>query len=320
MTILATGAYDFPAAADRNRNSLMLQAGVDSNPLAVIDGVHTGMALSKTTGMGFQIGPGRAAVNGASSADGTFTAAITAPEVGAFEPGDATKDRIDLIVLQTYPNNPATSGVKVEVVKGPLYNPTTGVVDGGGNQTVPNAPAGSLPLFRVPIPAGVSAANGGWNPSKAVDTRRVIGIPEFKDYTPTWGNFANLGSNYVSRGRYRVDGDKVSVHVWLEGGAGASLGDHWLLFFSLPIPSKEGWIYSGKGSLHHPRADGLAYQIHVLSAGGGATIHAIANTPPMGALVGPGSSYAQYPFGQGTVISCQLEYFIEASTIGNYVQ
>lgn len=305
MTILATGAYDFPAAADRNRNSMMLQAGADANPLAVIDGVHTGLALTKTTGMGFQIGPGRAAINGASSADGTFTAAVTAPEVGAFEPGDATQDRIDTIVLQTYPDNPANTGVKVEVVKG-----TPGAIP-----TAPVIPAGSLRLYDVPIGAGVSAANGGWLPAKIIDRRRTIGIPEFIDYTPTWNNFANLGTNYVSRGRYRLDGDKVSCHVWLEAGAGASLGTNWLLSFSLPIPSKDGWIYSGKGSLHHPRADGLAYQLHALSAGGGATIHAIANTPPMGALVGPGSSYAQYPFGQGTVISCQLEYFIDASRI-----
>jgi hypothetical protein len=312
MTILATGAYDFPAAADRNRNSMMLQAGIDSNPLQVIDGVHAGLALTKTTGMGFQIGPGRAAVNGASSADGTFTVAVTAPEDGAFEPGEATMDRMDVIVLQTHPENPATSGVTVEVLKGTPYNPT------GGTSSIPAIPPGAMHLYTVIIPAGTSAANGGWNPSKVLDQRRTIGIPEFKDYTPIWGNFANLGSGYVSRGRYRVDGDKVSVHVWLEGGANASLGNHWLLFFSLPIPSKEGWIYSGKGSLHHPRADGLAYQIHVLSAGGGATIHAIANTPPMGALVGPGSSYAQYPFGQGTVISCQLEYFIDANDLANY--
>ena len=305
MTILATGAYDFPAAADRNRNSMMLQAGADSNPLAVIDGVHTGLALTKTTGMGFQIGPGRAAINGASSADGTFTAAVTAPEIGAFEPGDASYDRIDTIILQTYPNNPATSGVAVQVVKG-----VAALIP-----TAPALPAGSLPLFNVTIGAGVSAANGGWLTSKIVDRRRTIGIPEFVDYTPTWANFANLGSNYVSRGRYRLDGDKVSCHVWLEGGANAALGNAWLLSFSLPIPSKDGWIYSGRGSLHHPNAAGLAYQLHGLTAGGNCTIHAIANTPPMGALVGPGSSYANYPFGQGTVISMQVEYFIDASRI-----
>lgn len=300
MTIYTTGASNLPAIADRNRNSLMLQAGHrDTNPLFVFDGVHSGLYLAKSNGMGFVIGAGRAAINAASSADGTLTVVLTGDEPGAFEPNDTAVDRRDLIVLQTYPENPSETGVKVEVIKGVA-----------GATVWPTTPPGAIPLYGVIITAGMNASNGGWNRAWATDLRVPIGVPQFTEYTPTWSNFANLGSNYISRGRYRVDGDKVSLYVSLEAGAGAVLGDHWLHAFSLPIPAKDGWVYSGQGSLHYPKADGLAYQLHVLSAGGGATIHGIANSAPMGALVGPGSSYANYPYGQGTMIFCQLEYFI----------
>lgn len=301
MTIYTTGASDLPAVAERNRNSLMLQSGhKDTNPLFVWDGVHSGLYIAKTTGMGFVIGAGRAAVNAASSADGTLSVVLTGDEPGAFEPNDTAADRRDLVVLKAYPDNPSTTGVKVEVVKGVP-----------GATEWPATPAGAISLYGVIIGAGVSAANGGWNRAWTTDLRNPIGVPQFIEYTPTWSNFGNLGSNYVSRGRYRVDGDKVSCHVSLEAGAGAVMGDNWLHAFSLPIPSKGGWVYSGLGSLHHPNTSGLAYQLHVLSAGGGATIHAIANSAPMGALVAPGSSYAGYPFAQGTTIFCNLEYFID---------
>lgn len=301
MTIYTTGASDLPAVAERNRNSMMLQAGnKNTNPLFVWDGVHSGLYIAKTTGMGFVIGAGRAAINAASSADGTLTAVLTGDEPGAFEPNETAADRRDLVILRAYPNNPSTTGVAVEVIKGVA-----------GATTWPATPAGAIALYGVIIGAGMSAANGGWNRAWTTDLRKPIGVPEFIDYTPTWGNFQNLGSNYQSKGRYRIDGDKVSCHVSLTGGVGALMGTAHLLNFSLPIPSKGGWVYSGQGSLHHPDVTGLAYQLHILSAGGGATIHAIANSAPMGALVGPGSTYAGYPFGQGTVIFCNLEYFID---------
>lgn len=298
MTILSTGAYDFPAAADRNRNSMMLEQQ-GTSALGVIDGVHAGLALTKTTGMGFQIGPGRAAINGTTATEGTFTCAVTAPEIGAFEPGEATMDRVDLVVLKTYPANPSATGVKVEVIKGTPFA-------AGGASPVVTAPAGSLALFAVRINAGISAANGGWDTAKVTDRRRAIGVPDFIDYTPTWGNFANLGSGFVSRGRYRVDGDKVSLNVHLQGGAGAVIGNHHLLNFTLPIPAKDNYVYYGLGGLHHPTQSGLAYDLRVLSTVNAAVIHA---TNSDGSLGGPGSK--GYPFAQGTVIFANLEYFID---------
>lgn len=297
MTILTTGAYDLPAAADRNRTALMLAKSA-SGPLAVFDGVHSGLALTKTTGMGFSLEPGRAAVNGASAADGTFTVAVTASETGAFTPGDAAKDRIDLIVLQTYPGNPSATGVMVEVV--------TGAVPASGEPVVPATPAGALALYQVRIGAGVSAGNGGWNTSQVTDVRRPIGVPQFIDYSPTWANFSNIGTGAIREGRYRVDGDKVSVNVHLKGGTGATLGSSHLISFSLPIPAKAGYVYYGNGAIHHPNRTGLAYDLRVMSTTNAATIHATASN---GALIG--LSDGGYPFAAGTELYANLEYFID---------
>lgn len=296
MTIISTGAYDFPAAADRNRNSMMLGLGVDSDPLAVIDGVHSGLTITKTTGMGFQIGPGRAAVNGASSSDGTFTCAVTAPEVGAFEPGHDTMDRIDLVVLQTYPENPATTGVKVEVVKGvPAASPVA-----------PQDPTGALVLYQIRIPAGMSAANGGWSwPGYGWDRRRSIGIPEFVEYTPTWVGFDNLGTGALREARYRVDGDKVSLHFHVKAGAGGSMGlGH--LSFTPPIVPAAGYRYYGSGSLHWPDNNGNKYDLRVYTNGNAVYLW---GTQPNGQMAAPG--VMGYPFSGGTEIYGTLEYVID---------
>lgn len=297
MTILTTGAYDFPAAADRNRTSMMLAKG--SAPLAVIDGVHSGLNITKTTGMGFSIGPGRAAINGATAADGTFTATLTASEVNAFDAGDATKDRIDLVVLQTYPGNPSTTGAQLEVVKGDL--PVSGA------PVVKATPAGALALFQVTIPAGMSAGNGGWDTTKVVDVRRSIGIPQFQTYTPTWSGFANLGTGAVREGRYRVDGDKVSLNVHLKAGAGASMGTASFLTFDLPIPPSLGWRYYGGGSLHYPNNAGQAYDLRVYTSG--VTGYVWGTEADTNKLRQPGQ--LGFPFASATEIFATLEYIVD---------
>jgi len=296
MTILTTGAYDFPAAADRNRTSMMLAKG--STPLAVIDGVHSGLNITKTTGMGFSIGPGRAAINGATAADGTFTATLTAAEVGAFDAGDAIKDRIDLVVLQTYPGNPSTTGAQLEVIKGAL--PATGL------PVAPATPPGALALFQVTIPAGMSAGNGGWDTTRVVDVRRSIGIPYFQTYTPTWSGFTNLGTGAVREGRYRVDGDKVSLHLHLKPGTGGSMGTG-NLSFNLPITPSAGYRYYGSGSLHYPDNTGVKYDLRVYT--NGPTGYLWATRASDGQLVPPGT--LAYPLAGGTEIYVTLEYIID---------
>jgi hypothetical protein len=275
---------------------MMLASG--AAPLAVIDGVHSGLGISKTTGMGFQIEPGRAAINGATAADGTFTTTLTAPELGVFEAGDATKDRIDLVVLQTYPNNPSSTGTQVEVVKGSIAT--------GTEPIVPATPTGALVLFQVRIPAGMSAGNGGWDLTKITDRRRKIGIPYFQTYTPTWSGFASLGTGAVREGRYRVDGDKVTLHLHLKGGAGASMGGG-NLSFNLPITPSVGYRYYGSGSLHHPDNNGVKYDLRVYT--NGPTGYLWDTRASDGQLVPPGT--LAYPYAGGTEIYATLEYVID---------
>ena len=291
MTILVTGAYDLPAAADRNRNSMMLAAGTGS--MGVIDGVHSGMKITKTTGMGFTIGAGRAAVNGANDSDGTFAVAFTNNVTASFTDGHASYDRIDRVVIQTYPDNPSTSAADVVVVKGTA----------GSSPQAPATPDGALELFDVGILAGQNAGNGGWSTNKVTDRRRAIGVPEFIDYTPTFGGFENLGTGAIKEGRYRLDGDKCSVNVHLNGGTGGSMGISNALYFTLPIPAASPWIYYGTGGLMH--STGI-YDLKIVSGGTTAIMWAVTSA---GKVAQPGTM--SYPFDSNTDIWCNMEYIID---------
>jgi hypothetical protein len=291
MTILTTGAYDLPAAADRQRNSMMLAAGAGT--MGVIDGVHSGMKLSKTTGMGFSIGSGRAAVNGETDYDGTFSVAFTSSVTGSFADGDASKDRIDRIVIQTDQTKTSTDAASVVVVKGTAAT----------SPVAPATPDGALELFDVRILAGTNAGNGGWSTSKITDKRRKIGVPEYIDYTPTFGGFDNLGSGAIREGRYRVDGDKVSLNVHLNGGSGGSMGIGNALYFTLPIPAASPWIYYGTGGLMH--STGI-YDLKVVSGGTTAIMWAVTSA---GKVAQPGTM--SYPFDSNTDIWCNMEYIID---------
>lgn len=286
---------------------MQLQAGTGTNPLHVWDGVHSGLSITKTTGMGFTIGPGRAAINAPSLADGTITAVITADEPGVFEPNDTATDRYDLVILRAYPDNPSETGVKVEVIKG-----VPGIVGFPGSSVTGQTavPAGAIYLYGVIIGAGMSAANSGWNPAKVTDRRRWIGVTEYTAYTPTFVGFDVLGTNASIQGKYRLDGNTCTVMVSYAGGQGASMGAGNMLAFTLPIPSKGGYVYNGIGSLHHPNAAGLAYDLRILSAG---NMGMMWKQNEYGALVHPGSIVGgvRYPWGQGTILFVSLEYEIE---------
>lgn len=292
MASITTGAADLSSQAHRQQTALNLSP-VGSNPLAVSHGVHAGLNFSKTTGMGFKIGPGRAAVNGATPVDGPMTSTILTDEVGAFAPGDATRDRIDAVVLQTNPALASTEATKVVVVQGAY---------GAG---APATPSGALLLYHMPIPAGMSAANGGIDASRVIDRRIKVGMQDFIPYTPNFSGFISLGTNAVREGRYRINGDKVEVHVHLKGGKGALLGVAGLQSFTLPVPtnSPQGWLYYGNGGLHHPNRNGLAYDLRVLADGTNGVIFA---TSPNGAMGNAG--HLQYPFLEGTDIYLNIEY------------
>lgn len=297
MSTITTGAYDIPAVSHRQQTALML--AVDhSDPLKVVDGVQSGLALTKLTGMGFNIGAGRAAVNGTTSLEGTFVVTVLSDIASAFDPGDPTYDRIDVIALATDPTLPADQAGTIQIIKG-AYNTA-------GAPVTPTVPAGSLGLYAVTISAGMSAGNGGWNIAKVTDLRHPVGIPKFISFTPTWGGFTNLGTGAVREGRYRIDGNKCTVNVHLKGGVGASMGTGSFLSFSLPIAPAGGWLYYGNGALHHPNTSGVAYDLRIISTDSGALVWA---TNSNGSMSQPGQK--GYPFGNGTDIYCNLEYIVD---------
>lgn len=305
MTIISHGGAELTEAGMRNNTSLLLLPGL--NPLEAVDGVHSGLGITKTSGMDFEIGIGRAAVNGASPTDGAYTAALVAPEPMAFTPGDATLNRIDLVVLQTYPNS--STPVVLEVVEGALS---------AGAAVAPAVPAGALPLWEVPIPAGTSAGNGGWDAAQARDRRPSIGTSRFVDYTPTWVGIANLGSGFVSLGRYRRNGDSIFMQAKLVGGAGASLGTlSQTVAASLPIPRAGVFSSFGRGILVNP-AEGYLYRDIVVTCRTSTTADCFAQHYGTGAS--PGSLRRlhdlNYPFQQGTEISIQLEYTADPNYLG----
>ena len=305
MTIITMGGADLTAQAHRNQTSLHLLPGL--SPLETVDGVQSGMNLIKTSGMNFTIGAGRAAINGTTYAEGTFATAITSNHPGSFEPGDATRNRIDLVVLQTYPDAAAESATQLEVIKGAY--PSTGL------PVEPAVPAGSLPLWSVPINAGMSAGNGGFNRALAKDKRPNIGMSRFASFTPTWNGLGSLGSGFKSTGRWRRDGDTVYMEAKLVAGSGASVLRTSTSFITvnLPVTRLDNDFRSfGRGVWVHPPSGGLYYDLTVINTSN--TTAAIHGIDSAGALRPPG--YLNYPFAATSEINIALEYSIDPEFLG----
>ncbi|WP_329380755.1 hypothetical protein OG625_15640 [Streptomyces sp. NBC_01351] len=117
----------------------------------------SGFTVTGTTAMTATVYPGRGVIQGTDS-QGAYPVALTQPVPLAFADGHAQFGRIDLIVVRVYDDEYDASGrteAVVEVVRG---TPTATPV-------APAAPALSLPLYTVTVPAGTSAGNGGinWN-------------------------------------------------------------------------------------------------------------------------------------------------------------
>jgi len=135
-----------------------------SGDLSARAGVIAGLALSKTSGMGWSLGTGRGAVQLTSAADGGAPPfVITAAETGSFDAGDAVKDRIDSIIARL-----VGSAIVIQVLKGDLPS--------SGSPVAKALPADSERLWNCLIPAGTSVGSGGWNFANATDVRRWAGI------------------------------------------------------------------------------------------------------------------------------------------------
>jgi len=117
----------------------------------------SGFWMTGASAMAATVSEGRAVIQGDIS-QGVYPVALPVAEQVTFAPGDAQYGRIDLVVLKIYDNlydGSSRNEAKVEVIAGVP----------GATPVAPAAPARSLPLYQVTVPAGASAGNGGipWN-------------------------------------------------------------------------------------------------------------------------------------------------------------
>lgn len=165
MTVKVGGLTGFPTGADYHLADQV--AMLHTGPLATRSGVIAGLDLVKTAGMDGTITPGQAWVAGTSgAAQGGYPFTVTAAEPISFAPGDATRDRIDLVVGHVYENvfdsSEQTVGV-IEVVQGAYPS--------SGQPVEPALPANSVRLFAQRINAGTSAGSGGFNTALTTNRR-----------------------------------------------------------------------------------------------------------------------------------------------------
>lgn len=165
MTIHTTGnSVSLTSVEHRNQTAAMLPSFTTA--LGVRGGVHSGMAIKKSSGMGFTISPGRVVVEPSSPANGPYVVTVDAAESLAFAPGDSAKDRIDIVAVKVDETAGAESPGSIVILKGAYPS--------GSTPVAPTVPPAHEALWEVPIPAGMSAGNGGWQAAKAKDLRRTL--------------------------------------------------------------------------------------------------------------------------------------------------
>lgn len=164
MTIMQAGRITVAEQADRNRNAAFMPG--DGTPLGMIQGVQSGLVLTKTSGMGWQLDLGRCTIASAAVSNGAVVATVTVAETGSFAAGDATRDRIDIVGLQI--DETATSGNGLPAVKSVVLQ---GAYPVSGSPVAPAIPAGTIGLWSARIAAGTSAGSGGWNTANLTDIR-----------------------------------------------------------------------------------------------------------------------------------------------------
>ncbi|MFE2888801.1 hypothetical protein [Streptomyces sp. NPDC059272] len=140
----------------------------DNVPLKARGGiVPGGFALTGATGtMTFTIGTGRAFVQSGRILQGTYPVAVTDPETLTVPAGDAQYGRIDLVELAVLDDDYDGTGSTTALVR--LVQGTPAAIP-----TVPATPNGNaIPLYRIAVPAGASAGNGGLSWTTAVTNLR----------------------------------------------------------------------------------------------------------------------------------------------------
>lgn len=222
----------------------------------------SGFWMNGTTGtMAATVYEGRAVIQG-STAQGAYPVALTEPATLTFADGDATNNRIDLVVLRIYDSQydqgSTLTQASLEIVKGtPAATPVA-----------PAASGAALPIYQVTVRAGVSTGKGGINWSTDVtDVRSSVvaagGIlpvygetgngaypgqyrdssvglqrwtgsawvtyqaaPTWTDYTPVWrtetGTAPSVGFGTLA-GSYLKMGTLVHVRIYLKMGLWTNL-------------------------------------------------------------------------------------------------
>lgn len=164
MIITTGNPVSLTTSEHRNQTAAMLPPAKVA--LAVRGGIHSGLGITKTSGMGFRIAAGRAIVCPASPSAGPYTVSVLDPETMSFAPGDVSRDRIDIVAVKVDESPDNATPASIVILQGAY--PVTGL------PVAPAVPAAHEPLFQVPIPAGVSGGTGGWTPASATDLRRQL--------------------------------------------------------------------------------------------------------------------------------------------------
>ncbi|MEV4330358.1 hypothetical protein AB0K02_07410 [Streptomyces sp. NPDC049597] len=146
-----------------------------------------GLWMSSNGPMSATVYHGRAVIQGP-EAQGAYPVALDADTVITFADGDPLNPRVDLVVLRVYDDQfdgSTRSEAALEIVRGtPAATPVA-----------PNAPALSLTLFSVRVPAGTSAGTGGipWTTTGTVTDLRVT-VAGVGGILPVYNNGAEPGA------------------------------------------------------------------------------------------------------------------------------
>ena len=165
MAIHTTGnSVSLTAQEHRNQTAVVLPPF--NTALGVRGGTHSGMAIAKTSGMGFSISAGRVVVEPTAPASGPYVVTLDTAVTLSFEPGDSAKDRIDIVAVRVDETPGSETPGSLVILKGTYPS--------SGSAVAPTVPKAHETLWQVPIPAGMSAGSGGWVLKNAKDLRTQL--------------------------------------------------------------------------------------------------------------------------------------------------